>query len=154
MDPARRYWHVVIGSNHRMDNLTAAVARAQIERWDELAAGRAKVAAAYDAALAGLNIQRRPVADWAHESVWLYTVASARRGVLLRACARRGVDARALWPALPDNPAFARYPRSDCRHARRIANEAMWLPTWSGMPADAIGLVVDAVHAGLRDAAP
>jgi perosamine synthetase len=150
MDPDPRYWHVEIGCNHRMSNLVAAVALGQTERWDELLAGRARVAATYDSALTGLPLQRRPVANWAGEAVWLYTIASDHRDDILRACRQRGIDARALWPALPDNPVFAGFPRGDYRCSARVADRALWLPTWSDMPDEMIETVAVAVAEGVR----
>jgi perosamine synthetase len=144
MEVDRRYWHTQIGCNHRMANLVAAVGLGQLERWDSLVAGRSRVAAAYDHALRSLPLERRPVADWATESVWLYTIASDRRDAVLSACAHDGVDARALWPSLPENPAFARF-RRICPYAQAVAKRAIWLPTWSDMPEESVQAVVEAV---------
>jgi perosamine synthetase len=150
MTADRPYHHEVVGRNYRMTNLTAAVGLAQVERWDELVAARNRVAAAYDRALAGLALVRRPVASWAREGTWLYTIATPERAAVLRACAAAEVDARAIWPALPDQPIFRAGVRGDYPIARRIADQALWLPTWAGMPEDAIARVVEAVRAGTR----
>jgi perosamine synthetase len=135
MDANRRYWHTELGGNYRMTNLVAAVALGQLDRWSELLMGRARVAALYDTLLADLPIKRRPVAQWAGEAVWLYAVASNRREEILAACARSGIDARALWPSLPQNPVFQKFDRRNCPIAARVSGEALWLPTWSDMPA-------------------
>ena len=148
MTSARPYHHDVVGRNYRMNNLTAAVGLAQVERWDELVAGRRRVAAAYDRGLAGAAVVRRPVAPWAEEATWLHTIATSKRAAVLAACAAARVDARAIWPALPDQPIFAAGVRGTYPVARRIAAEALWLPTWSGMADDAIARVVTAVRAG------
>lgn len=145
MQPDRRYWHTEVGCNHRMANLVAAVALAQLERWETLIAGRARVAACYDEALQSVPVKRRPVAEWARESVWLYTIATHRRDAVLAACSRRGIDARAVWPSLPENPAFARFVRRPCPRAHSIAKLATWLPTWSDMPEESVHAVADAV---------
>jgi perosamine synthetase len=144
MDPARRYWHTGIGSNHRMTNLVAALALGQLERWDELIAGRRLVAERYDFALKSLPVRRRPVAAWAGESVWLYTIQTHKRENVLGCCSRNGIDARPLWPALPNNPVFTSL-RSECPRAEAISSTAMWLPTWSGMPQECIDLVASSV---------
>jgi perosamine synthetase len=144
MDPHHRYWHTEIGSNYRMANLVAAVALGQMERWDDLIAARRRVAESYDFALQSLPLQRRPVAAWASESVWLYTVATEKRASVLASCSRNGVDARAIWPALPKNPVFADC-SADCPRAEAIASRALWLPTWAGMPQECINAVSRAV---------
>jgi perosamine synthetase len=150
MTAERPYHHEVVGRNYRMTNLTAAVGLAQVERWDELVAARNRVAAAYDRAFAGVPVLRRPVASWAREGTWLYTIATPERAAVLRACTAAEVDARAIWPALPDQPIFRAGVRGDYPVARRIAAQALWLPTWGGMPEDAIARVVEAVSGGLR----
>jgi perosamine synthetase len=151
MRPERPYVHEEIGHNYRMSNLTAAVGLAQVERWDELVAARNAVSAAYDEALAGLALQRRPVAQWAREATWLHTVASDCRTEILAACAAADVDARALWPPIPDQPAFAKWAKGDYPVARDVAARALWLPTWAGMPETAITRVVDAVRGGFGE---
>jgi perosamine synthetase len=150
MDPDRRYWHTELGGNYRMSNLVAAVALGQIERWSELLSGRARVAALYDKAIGNLPVQRRPVASWAGEAVWLYTIASERRHDILTSCVESGIDARALWPSLPENPAFQKYSRGDCPNAQHVANQALWLPTWSDMPANDVDEVSTAIRSVFR----
>lgn len=148
--PERPYTTQIVGHNYRMTNLSAAVGLAQTERWDELLAGRNAVSEQYDRALAGVPLERRPVAAWAREATWLHTVATEEREAVLASCARAGVDARAIWPALPDHPAFEVAQSGSWEVARGISARALWLPTWSGMPADAIALVSDAVRRGLE----
>lgn len=150
MDPDRRYWHSMLGCNQRMAGLVASVALAQLERADELLAGRRQVAARYDAGLRGCRAERRPVAQWADEAVWLYTVAVGDPAGLVETCRRHGVDARRIWPALPDNPALRQFERSPCPRARALAARAVWLPTWADMPEEAIETVIAAVRAALH----
>jgi perosamine synthetase len=148
--PDQPYTTQVVGHNYRMSNLSAAVGLAQAERWDELVAGRNAVSEAYDRTLADTSLQRRPVVAWAEEATWLHTVATEERAAVLASCARAGVDARAIWPALPDHPAFEASPIGSWDVARDVSARALWLPTWSGMPAEAIALVSDAVQRGLK----
>ncbi len=152
MRPELPYHHEVVGHNFRMTNLSAAVGLAQAERWDELVAGRNAVSEQYDRALADTSLERRPVAAWAREATWLHTVATEERAAVLASCARAGVDARAIWPALPDQPAFGEQLTGAWPIARDISARALWLPTWCGMPADAIARVSDAVRRGLGEA--
>ena len=151
MRPETPYVHPVVGRNYRMTNLTAALGLAQVERWDELIAGRNAVSAAYDASFSGTRLGRRPVAAWATEGTWLHTVVSESRSAVLDACARAGVDARAIWPPLPGQRAFSEQPASSCPVAASVSAKSMWLPTWSGMSTAQIERVVAAVRDGLAD---
>ncbi len=154
MSASDPYVHTEIGRNYRMGNVCAAIGLGQVQRWDELVAGRRRVAKAYDDALSGTSLSQRPVAEWAEESVWLYTVLAERtddRASILAACRADGIDARAIWPALPDLELFRAGARGDYRVAREIAARGIWLPTWSSMTDDQIDRVVTAVCVGLAD---
>lgn len=144
IDPQKPYWHIQCGTNRKMSNLVAAFGVGQLERWDELIAARKVVAEQYDTAFKSLPIQRRPVAEWAEESVWLYTLATEKRPLILNACFKLGIDARAVWPILPENPIFNEYSK-DYPIAKKISSTAIWLPTWSSMPQNYIDKVVSVV---------
>lgn len=144
MDPQRNYWHIQCGSNRKMSNLVAAFGVGQLERWAELIAGRKEVAKQYDDAFKSLPIQRRPVAEWAEESVWLYTLASEKRQSILEACIKNGIDARAVWPLLPENPIF-NCDSNGYPIAKKISSTAIWLPTWSFMPQDYIEQIISVI---------
>ena len=143
MTKERPYWHPVVGHNFRMTNVTAAIGLGQAERWDDLVAARNLVAQTYDEFLRTSVLIRRPVAPWASEACWLYTIATTNRESVLTILRAKGIDARAIWSALPDLP-----PYNNCRHAgynvaKKIADTAFWLPTWSYMPNEAIYFVAN-----------
>ncbi len=150
MDPERRYWHTLPGCNFRMSGLVASVALSQLRRADELLAGRRRVAERYDAAIAGTPYARRPVAAWADESVWLYTLTCDDRQSVLERCRAAGVDARAVWPVLPENPVFRDCVAEPCPRAESIAARAFWLPTFSDMSQEQCDIVIDAVLGAAR----
>ena len=52
--------HIQLGYNYRLDELSAAIGVAQLERLEELAAGRARAVAAYEAALGRYDWVRLP----------------------------------------------------------------------------------------------
>lgn len=145
MTSVKPYWHEVVGSNYRMTNLQAAIGLGQVQRWDELVKARKIVAEEYNRLLQVrlFDINFRPVEDYAYESTWLYVLRHSERERIINHLRSTGIDARPIWTAIPDNPAYQSslpFPV-----ARRIANEAFWLPTWAGMPEGAIKEVADAV---------
>lgn len=145
MTKDRPYWHPVVGHNFCMTNVMAAIGLGQVERWNNLVTARNHVARRYDKLLADSSLLRRPVASWATEACWLYTVATPERESVLTTLRRLGVDARAIWMALPDLPPYLDGRRGDYPVARQIANCAFWLPTWAHMPDEVIRYVVDAL---------
>ena len=151
MRAERPYHHDIVGHRYPMNNLTAAIGLAQVERWDELVDGRNSVSGQYDQGLADASLTRRPVAAWAREATWLHTITSERRKAVLESCHQDGIDARGIWPVLPDQPAFPNQNGDQCPRARHISARALWLPTWSGMPAETIAHVINAVRRGLDE---
>lgn len=146
MTTDKPYWHEVVGHNYRMTNITAAIGLGQLERWDELVKARNLVAAKYDQLLSQLNIVRRPVASWAKEACWLYTIGVEKRKEVLSFLHAASIDARAIWYALPDLPVYQAGCRSEYPIARRVASTAIWLPTWANMPDETIRTVAAALE--------
>src|SRR5260370_39069790 len=117
-----------------MTNVTAAIGAGQVERWSELVAARNRVAELYDRSLAGARCLRRPLAAWATEGCWLYTVAVDDREAVVAALRALGIDARGIWTVLPELPVYSAHRRGGYEVARRVSQTALWLPTWAGMP--------------------
>jgi perosamine synthetase len=147
MTKQRPYHHEVVGTNYRMTNLTAAIGVGQVERWDSLVEARREVATHYDEHLQGVKgLRRRPVAEWAKEACWLYTLAHQQREKILSSLrGRYGVDARAIWELLPDQLPY-RDVQGSYPVARQVASEAFWLPTFANMPREKIRKVANAIQ--------
>jgi perosamine synthetase len=147
MTSAQPYYHEVVGSNYRMTNLAAAIGLGQVERWEELTSARQQVAETYDRLLQPINqeftkVRRRTVSSWATESCWLYCIDVPEREFILGSLRSVGIDARALWTALPNLPLYKNNARGLCSTARSRAASCIWLPTWAGMHEDRVEDVV------------
>ena len=97
--------HDRLGFNYRLDDLSCALGLAQIERIDELLAGRARVAALYGEALAGVEELELPCpdADGDRRSWFVYVVQlppGIDRDGAIRALRERGVDSKPYLPAI------------------------------------------------------
>ncbi|KUO10634.1 hypothetical protein AQJ58_16855 [Streptomyces sp. DSM 15324] len=143
MSPHHRYHHTVAGRNGRMTNLSAAIGTAQMARWDELVAGRREAARLYDARLNGLGFSPRPQRTGVLPSCWLYCVTSPERDAVVKRARHRGVDARAIWPALSDLPLYRPYARLPCPQASKVSRTALWLPTWSHLTPEDVEAVTE-----------
>ncbi len=154
MTKERPYWHDVVGHNFCMTNIAAAIGFGQVERWDELVSARNCVAQEYDELLRDTPVQRRPVASWATEACWLYTVATPRRARTLAVLRNASIDARAIWTALPALPLYADSVHGVYPVAREVAKTAFWLPTWAHMPSDAIRCVAMTLNAAVGSHIP
>jgi perosamine synthetase len=97
--------HDRLGFNYRLSDIACALGVAQLERLDELLAGRARVADAYRQALAGLEELTLPCQDRDGERRgWFVFVVQLPRRVdrdeAISALATRGIPAKPYFPAV------------------------------------------------------
>jgi perosamine synthetase len=97
--------HDRLGFNYRLDDLSCALGVAQLERLDELLAGRARVAALYSEALADVDdlILPCPDAGGDRRSWFVYAVqlpARVDRDATVSEMRERGVDTKPYLPAI------------------------------------------------------
>ena len=97
--------HDRLGFNYRLSDIACAIGLVQLERLDELLAGRARAAAAYRAALAGIEGLELPCEDAAGDRRgWFVFVVQLPRGSdrddTIRALRERGVQSKPYLPAI------------------------------------------------------
>jgi perosamine synthetase len=97
--------HDRLGFNYRLDDLSCALGLAQLERLDELLAGRARVAALYAEALHEVEALELPCPDEGGDrrSWFVYVVQlppSVDRDEAVRALRERGVDSKPYLSAI------------------------------------------------------
>lgn len=145
------------GFNLRLSSLQAALGLAQLERVDELLAGRRTQHEAYRASLAalGLGILEGQPDD---EPSWWLSIASglASAGLdgLTDRMAGRGVQARRVFRPFDCWPLYAAYARSDCRVARKIYADCLALPSSSQLDEEGRAQVLDVLAGCLQMGAP
>jgi perosamine synthetase len=97
--------HDRLGFNYRLDDLSCALGIAQLERLDELLAGRERVAGLYSEALRDVEGLELPCPDAAGDRrSWFVYVVQLPRGVdrdaTVAAMRERGVDTKPYLPAI------------------------------------------------------
>jgi perosamine synthetase len=97
--------HDRLGFNYRLDDLSAALGVAQLERLDEMLAARARVAGLYGEALAGVEGLELPCPDEGGDRRgWFVYVVQLPPGVdrdaTVMAMRERGVDTKPYLPAI------------------------------------------------------
>jgi perosamine synthetase len=97
--------HDRLGFNYRLSDIACALGIAQLERLEELLAGRARVAALYAEALSGVQELTLPCPDGGgSRRGWFVYVVQLPRGVdrdqTVRELARHGVPAKPYFPAI------------------------------------------------------
>jgi perosamine synthetase len=145
--------HVRLGYNYRLDELSAAVGVGQLERLDELRAGRARVAASYERELAGHDWVTLPHAA-ADESVdwFVYVVRldpAIDRDRVIDRLAERGVASRPYFSPLHLQPFYREafgYQPGDFPVTERVAASTLALPFSSLLPDDDVRYVTEALR--------
>lgn len=141
----KRYYHVRIGVNSRLDTLQAAILLPKLEILDEEIAARQKVAEAYDAALGNFGIATPQIADFCTSAWAQYTVRVENRAKVQARLKERGIPTAVHYP-LPLNrqPAAAdsaaHLPQGD-----KAANMVMSLPMHPYLGAESVQYIVDAL---------
>jgi perosamine synthetase len=142
--------HVRLGYNYRLDEMSAAVGVAQLERRAEMQAGRDRVAAAYERALGGKDWVRLPhagageVVDW-----FVYVIRLDPRIDRLRLIGRlaeRGIPARPYFAPLHLQPVYRAtfgFQPGDFPVTERVAASTLALPFSSRLSDDEVRFVAE-----------
>jgi perosamine synthetase len=142
--------HVRLGYNYRLDELSAALGVAQLERRAELRLGRARVAAAYERALGGREWLRLPRAGDGEAVDWFVYVVRLDERIdrdrVMRGLTAAGVDSRPYFPPIHLQPhyreTFGHCP-GDFPVTERVARSTLALPYSSRLSDDDVAYVAD-----------
>lgn len=155
VDPERRYFFPVVGYNYRLTNVACALLCAQLERWQELEAGRRRVFHAYREHLGDVpGIGLQPVAEWAQPAFWLFsiTVDEQRFGMsrddLAVVLDADGIETRPFFYPLHRLPPYEGRPGAaqPLPITDALAAGGLNLPTYPQMTAADVELVSGAIR--------
>jgi perosamine synthetase len=151
--------HVRLGYNYRLDEMSAAVGVAQLERIAELRAGRARVAAAYERALGDVSWVTLPSAGAGETVDWFVYVIrldpAIDRDRLISKLAERGVPARPYFQPIHLQPFYRTefgFEPGDFPVTERVAASTLALPFSSRLGDDEVGFVADMLGEAVGDA--
>ncbi|MDZ4076349.1 MAG: DegT/DnrJ/EryC1/StrS family aminotransferase [Hylemonella sp.] len=150
----RRYHHIRVGVNSRLDTLQAAILLPKLAILDEEMRLRQQVAARYTRLLNQAGIDATPYVEPHNVSAWAqYTVRVQNRDLVQKRLSELGVPTAVHYPIpLNKQPAVqdldARLPIGD-----RVSGEVMSLPLSPGLSAENQDLVVAALTQGLTGGA-
>lgn len=129
----RQFWPETIGFKYKMSNLQAAVGCAQMERIDELIAGKRRVFEYYRDALRTLPLRMNPEAAGTTNGYWMPTIVVDTnmpfdRAALLAAFKADHIDGRVFFWPLSSLPAFQ--PHFEHAVSHSLSSRAMNLPSY------------------------
>jgi len=149
--------HDRLGFNYRLSELACALGLAQLERLDELLSARARVAARYREALAGIEGLQLPCPDAgrARRGWFVFVVQlppGSDREAVVRALAERGVAAKPYFPAIHLLPHYRErfgHREGEFPVCEEVAARSLALPFFPEMTDGQIERVAGALRAAL-----
>ena len=150
---SRRYEHLVIGTNSRLDSLQAVVLSAKLRRLDTWNAERRRLADRYTAVLRDTPGITTPRVNDGNEPVWhQYVVRVADRDRVVDELVAAGVGAAVHYPRpihlLPAYACLGHGP-GDFPIAERLSEQILSLPIYPGLSDEAQDYVVASVESVL-----
>jgi perosamine synthetase len=149
--------HVRLGYNYRLDELSAALGVAQLERFTELQAGRARVVRAYEEALGGSDWVTLPRAGAGESVDWFVYVVRLHREIdrdrVIGRLAALGVASRPYFSPLHLQPFYRAtfgFAPGDFPVAERVAASTLALPFSSRLLDDDVRYVAAALRESIR----
>jgi dTDP-4-amino-4,6-dideoxygalactose transaminase len=133
--------HQRVGFNFRMDEMSAAVGLAQLEKMDMLLARRVRLARRYDRLLEGAPGVNTPYQGPQQRSWFIYYVRLAEgidRATVIDRMAARGIATRPYLPAIHLQPAYRRlgWQEGMLPVTERVALSTLALPFFVGLEDD------------------
>lgn len=149
----RQFWPDVAGFKYKMSNLQAAIGCAQMERIDELIAGKRRVFEFYAGHLRHLPLKMNPESAGTVNGYWMPTVVvdqgvTFNRDALLAAFKADNIDGRVFFWPLSMLPMFATNPAHAISYS--IYPHAMNLPSYHDIDDNALARVVKCVDSCLE----
>ena len=146
----RKYVHVRLGYNYRLDEIQAAVLRVKLRKAAAWNRKRQRAAGVYRKAWAGLPL-RLPPADQngSRHSYHLFVIQTPQRGELAKHLAGLGVDTGVYYPIpLHLQPAYSALggKPGDCPNSERAAAEVLALPLHPELSDPQLRRVADGVR--------
>jgi len=147
----RRYHHIYLGVNARMDTLQAAVLLAKLDIFNDELQHRAQVATWYKEALSHIPDVTLPYVDSNGTSVFAqYTISLDNRDGLAEKLAAQQIPTAVHYP-LPINqqPIFSEKSKTIFVHSDEAAKRVLSLPFHPYLEKDSVQKIADAIAAAL-----
>jgi perosamine synthetase len=145
----RQFWPDMVGFKYKMSNIQAAIGCGQLERIEELIAGKRRNFEHYAHALADLPLKMNPEPAGIRNGYWMPTIVlnddvPIDRQPILDAMSAQDIDGRVFFWPLSMLPAFERQDRSPVSYG--IFSRAINLPSYHEMTVQDLNTVSSLVR--------
>lgn len=142
----RRYHHIRIGVNSRLDTLQAAILLPKLEILDDEMRARRQVAATYTKLLNEAGITTTPVIELHNESAWAqYTIQIDNRNKVQAELKEQGIPTAVHYP-IPLNKQPAVASETELPVGDAVAQKVMSLPMHPYLQEESLRLIVDTIY--------
>jgi len=149
--------HQFVGYNYRLDELSAALGRVQLERLDEILARRAAVAALYRRRLAAVpRVEPLGEVPGAVRSWFVYVVelqSEVDRDAVMARLRAAGVECQAYFPPIHLQPPYVErfgHQLGDFPVTEEVSRRTLALPFRTGLAEDEVDYVCDRLSEALE----
>lgn len=144
----RQFWPQLVGFKYKMSNVQAAIGCAQLDRIDELVAGKRRIFERYRELLSGLPLRMNPEPAGTRNGYWMPTFAADEdsafdREALLARFEADNIDGRVFFWPLSSLPMFKDKPEHVVSHS--LSTRAINLPSYQDLLDDEIARVASHV---------
>jgi perosamine synthetase len=151
---SRQFWPDVIGYKYKLSNVQAAIGCAQMERFDELVAGKRRIFKYYESKLARLPLSMNPEKPGTVNGYWMPTIVVNKgvpfdRNSLLAKFNKNSIDARSFFWPLSMLPMFKRQPGNAVAYG--LFERALNLPSYHDVDNDALTRICELVSGALGE---
>ncbi|MEI7481703.1 MAG: DegT/DnrJ/EryC1/StrS aminotransferase family protein [Elusimicrobiota bacterium] len=141
----KQFWPGIVGFKYKMSNIQAAIGCAQMERVEQLIAGKRRIFKAYEQALFGLPVKMNPETEGTINGYWMPTVVfdnglGLEREKLLQEFRLNNIDGRIFFYPLSSLPSFTKQTNNIISYD--IYARAINLPTYHDITVEDIERVV------------
>lgn len=146
---AKKYHHVEIGYNHRLDEVQAAILRVKLKNLDRYNALRAQHAAYYTRELSGLPLGLPTVPEGRTHIFHLYVVRTEKRDALQAHLTERGIGTLIHYPIpihMQEAYRSLAIPAGTLPIAERLSREILSLPMYPELTPAQLAEVVEGVR--------
>lgn len=145
---SRQFWPDVVGFKYKLSNLQAALGLGQLERIDELIAGKRRVFQYYKWRFADLPVIMNPEPAGTSNGFWMPTIVVEQgvrwaRDEILRAFKEANIDGRVFFWPLSMLPMFSPHPQNVVSYS--LYSRAINLPSYHDLTEPEMDRVIDVV---------
>ncbi len=148
-----RYYHTMLGYNHRLDTLQAAILRVKLKHLDCWNKKRQENAAYFNEKLKGLGIRTPYLAEYSTHIYHQYVLNLERSGSnvkLMEYLKEKGVDARVYYPVplhLQKCFKYLGYKKGDFPESERASVQTLAIPVYPDLTKKELDYIVSSLRA-------